>query len=144
LVAGLCVKDILERLWAWGEEEDIDLKNELLLSRDMDEQTAWHLVASAPIDQISSLEQIWMWGAQVNVDLKEDLLLSRYHEGQTAGHLAALRGNQNILEKILAWGKEQTDVMDEILLSVDQHTGAWLPITAPEKLSTPSGSGVLQ
>jgi ankyrin repeat protein len=76
-----------------------------------------------------------MWGAQINVDLKEDILLSRNHERQTAGHLAALRGNHNIQDKILTWGKEQQmDVMDEIFLSED------LSGSTPWRLATNHGA----
>jgi len=82
----------------------VNLKDELLLSKGFQGCTAWDIAAYKGNKEI--LEKLWCWGREVKVNLKDDLLLYKGFFGQTAWNIAAEEGNKEILEKLWCWYKE--------------------------------------
>jgi hypothetical protein len=76
----------------------VNLKDDLLLSKGFYEQNAWNKAAEEGNKEI--LEKLWCWGREVQVNLKDDLLLSKGFDGKTAWTIAAEKGNKEILEKL--------------------------------------------
>jgi hypothetical protein len=73
---------ILETLWFWGIEVQVNLKDYLLLAKDRNGLTAWDIAGEKFNKEI--LETLWVWGREVQVNLKDDLLLAKGLFGQTA------------------------------------------------------------
>jgi len=76
----------------------------LLLAKDDNGQTAWHLAAQHGYEEI--LEKIWVWDRKVQLTREDDLLLVKDDNGQTAWHLAAQHVYEEILEKIWVWDRK--------------------------------------
>jgi len=109
-------KEILEILWCWGREVQVNLKDDLLLSKGFHGRTSWSIAAYKGNKEI--LEKLWCWGREVKVNLKVDLLLSKGFHGCTAWGIAAYKGNKEILEKLWCWGREvQVSLKGDLLLS---------------------------
>jgi ankyrin repeat protein len=68
----------------------LNLKDNLLLAKDRNGQTAWHIAAWCGYKEI--LEALWGWGREVQLNLKDDLLLAKDKDGETAWHIAAEYG----------------------------------------------------
>jgi hypothetical protein len=81
----------------------VNLNDNLLLSKSFDGETAWHNLALRVRKEI--LETLWGWGTELQVNLKHYILLAIGFEGLTAWHNATLRGNKEILEKLWGWGR---------------------------------------
>jgi ankyrin repeat protein len=106
----------LETLWGWGREVQVNLKDDLLLAKGWNGQTAWDIAAEKGNKEI--LEKLWGWGREVQVNLKDDLLIAKGRNGQTAWDIAAETGNKEILEKLWVWGREvQVNFKDDLLLA---------------------------
>jgi len=71
------------------------------LSKDKDDQTAWHMAATE--GHIEVLETLWDWAKKLQVkpdELKKDLLLSNHTFDQTVWYMAAGRGHVEVLETL--------------------------------------------
>jgi len=68
-------KEILETLWGWGREVQVNLKDDLLLAKVFNGLTAWDIAAWK--DNKELLETLWCWGIEMQVKLKDDLLLAK-------------------------------------------------------------------
>jgi endo-1,4-beta-D-glucanase Y len=79
-------KDILEKLWSWGREVQVNLKDDLLLAKGRNGVTAWDMAAHYGNKDI--LEKLWNWGREVQVNLSDDLLLAKGSDGLTAWKMA--------------------------------------------------------
>jgi len=96
-------KEILETLWGWGREVQVNLKVDLLLTKGRDGLTAWHRAAT--MDNKLILETPWGWGSEVHVNLKDDLFLAKGTMEKVHG-TAALNCFKVILEKLCGCGRE--------------------------------------
>jgi ankyrin repeat protein len=109
-------KEVLEKLWGWGREVQVSLKDDLLLAKNVFGKIAWHMAAQNGNKEI--LEQLWGFGREVQVNLKDDLLLARDYYSETAWNIAADNGYKEILEKLWGWGREvQVNLKDDFLLA---------------------------
>jgi len=88
----------LDTLWVWGREVQVNLKDDMLLSKGRSGHTAFNIAAEKCFKEI--LQKLWGWGTKVQVNLKDDLLLAKGRNGQTAFNIAAEEGNKEILEKL--------------------------------------------
>jgi len=75
-------KEILETLWSWGTEVQINLKHDLLLAKGYDGLTAWDRAEMYGPEEI--LETLWGWGREVEVNLKDNMLLAKGYDGVSA------------------------------------------------------------
>jgi hypothetical protein len=74
----------------------------MLLAKDYDGRTAWHVAAEA--GHIKVLENFWIWfKAQLN---PHEFLLGQDSEERTVWHRAAQMGRIQILQKLWEWAKE--------------------------------------
>jgi ankyrin repeat protein len=94
---------MLENLWCWAREVQLNLKNDLLLAKNKSVPTAWHL-ATRCYEQL--LEKLWGWAKDMKLNLKDDMMLSENKTGQTAWHVVARNGYTDILEKLGDWAKD--------------------------------------
>jgi hypothetical protein len=122
-------KHTLEALWRWGREVQVNLKDDLLLSKDWDGYTAW--VSAAERGNKEILEKLWKWGREVGVNLKDDLLLAKDRNQFTTWFTATQRGHKEILEKLWCWGRElKVNLKDDLLPSKDGYGfTAWVKAT---------------
>ena len=67
-------KEILKTLWGWGREVQLNLKDDLLLAKDRNGETAWNVATLRGYKEI--LEALWGWGREEQLNLKDDLLLA--------------------------------------------------------------------
>jgi len=82
----------------------------MLLAKDYDGRTAWHVAAEA--GHIKVLEDMWMWvKAQLN---PHEFLLGQDREERTVWHRAAQMGRVQILQKLWEWAKELQPKPDEL------------------------------
>ena len=81
-------KDILRTLWGWGKEVQVNLKDDQLLAKVNNGQTAWDFASMRGGKDI--LETLWCWGKEVQVNLKDDLLLFKGYDGLTAWKRAVI------------------------------------------------------
>jgi hypothetical protein len=65
----------LEELWVRAREVQLNLIDDLLLAKDVNGYTAWHIAARCGRKEI--LEELWGWAREVQLNLKDDLLLAR-------------------------------------------------------------------
>jgi ankyrin repeat protein len=82
------------------------LRNEVLLSKDKLEQTAWHKAAKN--SHVDIFEKLWEWAKELQLkpeDLKNVVLLSKDKYKETAWHKAVESGPVQILEKLWDWAK---------------------------------------
>jgi hypothetical protein len=91
-------------LWGWGKEVKLNLKDDLLLAKGSNGETAWHLATQNGKKEI--LEKLWSWGKEEQVNLKDDLLLSKDLKGRTAWNLFAMNRCYAIEKQLIAWGRE--------------------------------------
>ena len=77
-----CNKEILETLWFWGKKVHVNLKDDLLLAKGYDGQTAWDIAVNNGNKEI--LDTLWGWIKEVQGNLKDDLLLTKGDVGLTA------------------------------------------------------------
>jgi hypothetical protein len=90
--------EILEKLWCWGREVQLNLKDDLLLAKCVYGLTAWDRAAENCNKEL--LEKLWSLGREEQVNLKVDLLLAKCGYGLTAWERAAENGKKEILEKL--------------------------------------------
>jgi len=110
-----CNKEILETLWCWGKEIQVNLKDDLLLAKGYDGLTAWDIAAMR--GDMETLETLWGWGKEVQVNIKDDLLLAKGGDGLTAWDRAAMNRNKIIKETLWGRGKKvQVNLKDYLLL----------------------------
>jgi len=62
-------------MWCWAKEVEVNPKNDLLLVKDMDGQTAWHLAACCGCEEI--LENLWVWVGEAHLNLRDDVFLCK-------------------------------------------------------------------
>jgi len=77
------------------------------LSKDSNDQTAWHIAATE--GHVAVLEKLWDWAKELLLkpeELRSDVFLSKDKYGQTAWHMAASKGNVEVLEKLWDWANE--------------------------------------
>ena len=87
------------KLWFWGKDVQVILKDYQLLATSSVGKTA--LCAAAYDGNEEILEQMWGWCNEVQVNLKDVLLLAKdFYYGLTAWDRAAMHGNKEILEKL--------------------------------------------
>jgi hypothetical protein len=77
-----------------------EIKNEMLLRTDNDEQTAWHLAAYRGEQNV--MQKIWEWAKEklTTEEIKNEMLLRTEKHGRTAWYLAAYWGKQDVMQKI--------------------------------------------
>jgi len=104
--------------------EHIDTITNLLIAKDKEGQTAWHLAARRCNTKV--LELLWNWSTNKLTieELEDKLLLAKDCKGKTAWHLAADGGNIEILQKIWELAKELSsrELNNEVLLGKDLKT----------------------
>jgi len=64
-------KEILETLWGWGTEVQVNLKDDLLLAKGTIGLTPWDRAAGKGNKEV--LKTLWGWGREVQVNIKDDL-----------------------------------------------------------------------
>lgn len=109
---------------------------QLLLTKDMTGQTAWHL--SAENGRAESLNTLWEWAKKKHInenELKNNWLLSQNSRG-TAWHLAAYRGHVTVLKKLWDWAREMNLNLKEDLLLVRDFSGQIVWHLAAERGNT--------
>jgi hypothetical protein len=72
---------VLKKLWDCAKEMNLNLKEDLLLVRDVAGQTAGHLAAEQ--GNTRSLDEIFHWAKQANLNSAVDLLLAKDLNEQT-------------------------------------------------------------
>jgi len=72
---------VLKKLWSWAREMNLNLKEDLLLVRDVSERTAWHLAAER--GDTGTLEEIFDWAKKAKLNFEVDLLLAKDGNGLT-------------------------------------------------------------
>jgi len=72
---------VLKKLWDWAREMNLNLKEDLLLVRDVSGRTAWHLAAE--MGNTGTLEEIFDWAKEAKLDFEVDLLLTKDRNRQT-------------------------------------------------------------
>jgi ankyrin repeat protein len=96
---------ILEKLWVWAEEAEMnanELKKKLLLAKDDNGYTAWHYAAQHR--SLEALETLCSFAEEV--ELKPDeLLLAQGVGGITVLYIAAYGKLVRILEKLGVWAE---------------------------------------
>jgi hypothetical protein len=73
IVVRVKYKDTLQKMWDWAEEAQLnsnELKNLLLLSKDIYGYTVWHRAAES--GNLVALEILWIWAKKA--DLNQDKL----------------------------------------------------------------------
>ena len=73
----------------------VNFKDDLLLTRCVNELTAWDIAAEKATKDIS--EKLWCWGREAQVNLKDYLLLAKSFNGLTACDIAAEKAIKDIL-----------------------------------------------
>ena len=71
---------VLKKLWDWAREMNLNLKEEILLLRDISGRTAGHLAAEK--GNTETLEKIIDWAKEANLNYEADLLLAKDRNGQ--------------------------------------------------------------
>jgi hypothetical protein len=61
-------REILEKLWCWGREVQLNLKDDLLLATGWKGQTAWDIAVGKGKTEI--LEKLWCCGREGQVNSK--------------------------------------------------------------------------
>jgi len=64
-------KEILEKLWGWGREVQVNLKEDLLLAKGWNGLTALDIAAEK--DNREILEKLWDWISELKLNLKHYL-----------------------------------------------------------------------
>jgi len=64
---------VLKKLWDWAREMNLNLKEDLLLVKDVSGRTAWHLAAERGNTEI--LEEMYDWAKEAKLNLEVNLLL---------------------------------------------------------------------
>jgi len=72
---------VLKKLWDWAREMNLNLKEDLLLVRDVSGRTAGHLAAE--MGNTGTLEEILHWDKEAKLNFAADLLLAKDRNGQT-------------------------------------------------------------
>jgi ankyrin repeat protein len=72
---------VLKKLWDWATEMNLNLKEDLLLVRDISGRTAGHLAAE--MGNTGTLEEILHWVKEAKLNFEDDLLLAKDRNGQT-------------------------------------------------------------
>jgi ankyrin repeat protein len=95
----------LEKLWAFAKEAQLnkdDVKNKLLLAKDMNGSTAWHQAAIG--GRVEALETLWKLSKEAELN-PDELLLAQSEEGDSSLHLEADLKHVEILKKLKVWSK---------------------------------------
>ena len=69
----------------------------MCLSKDNNDQTAWHIAATE--GHVAVLEKLWDWAKNLQLkpdELRNEVLLSKDKYGKTAWQIAASKGNVEI------------------------------------------------
>jgi ankyrin repeat protein len=72
---------VVKKLWDWATEMNLNLKEDILLVRDISGRTAGHLAVE--MGNTRTLEEIFDWAKEAKLNLEVDLLLAKDWNGQT-------------------------------------------------------------
>jgi hypothetical protein len=72
---------VLKKLWNWATEMNLNLKEDLLLVKDISGRTAGHLAVE--MGNTGTLEEIFHWVKEAKLNFEVDLLLVEDRNGQT-------------------------------------------------------------
>jgi ankyrin repeat protein len=80
--------------------------NKLLLAKNIDGRTAWHLAAKGGNTKV--WQNLWDWAVETFTlqEINNELLLAKDDFEETVWHRATKGGNTQLLEKILGWAKD--------------------------------------
>ena len=77
-----------------GREVQINLKNDLLLTKGYGGLTAWDMSEQDGNKEV--LETVWVWSREVQINLKDDLFLDKGYGALTAWDIQADYGNMEL------------------------------------------------
>ena len=88
------------------EGKHTETLNGLLLAKNSDECTAWHLAAKGGNTEV--WQNLWKWAEKTLTpqEINNNLLLAQDELGVTVWHWAAKEGNTHLLDTIWGWAKE--------------------------------------
>jgi len=116
---------ILEKLWVWAEEAEVnanELKQKLLLAKDNRGYTAWHRAAQE--GSLEAIETLCSFAKEVKLK-PDELLLVGTEKGSTLLHIAAYGNRVGILQKLWVWAKEAevnaNELKKKLLLAEDNR-----------------------
>ena len=108
-----------------NSEKNSNALKVMLLAKDYERRTAWHVAADA--GHLEQVENLWIWAKEQLTphELRNEFLLGHDRSLRTLWHRAAKRGRVQMLVKLRDWAKElqmkPDELRNEAWLSKDEY-----------------------
>jgi ankyrin repeat protein len=118
----------LEELWGWAKEAEVNLKDNLMLAKDNNDQTACHLAVT---NKCTGVMRKLLECAEAELSQQEvkSLLLAKDKEGKTAWHLVAWENHVYRFQNLMEWAEmanlNQQELKAVLLLKEDEGRTPW-------------------